>query len=73
MALSSHLWSVGSTSKVAATTYVFHRWIFHLPKTDCQFLLMGLHQTHEQNNAIMKSMGGATSPMNKVYESSLAR
>ena len=46
---------------------------FTFQKTDRQFLLMGLGQIHEQNNAVMKSMGGATSSLNKVDESSLAR
>ena len=34
---------------------------------------MGLDQSHEQNNAAMKGMGGATSSLDKVDESSLAR
>ena len=42
-------------------------------KNDRQFSLMGLDQIHEQNNAVMKGMGGATSSLNKVDESSLAR
>ena len=46
---------------------------FIFQKTDRQFLLMGLDQIHEQNNAVMKGMGGATSSLNKVDESSLAR
>ena len=43
--------------------------IFH--KTDRQFSLMGLVQIQEQNNAVMKGMGGATSSVNKFDESSL--
>ena len=46
---------------------------FTFQKTDRQFLLMELDQIHEQNNTVMKSMGGATSSLNKVDESSLAR
>ena len=46
---------------------------FTFQKTDCQILLMGLHQTHKQNNGIMKGMGRATSSLNKVDKSSLAR
>ena len=34
---------------------------------------MGLDQIHEQNNSVMKGMGGATPALNKVDESSLAR
>ena len=34
---------------------------------------MGLDQIHEQNNAVMKGMGGATPSLNKVDESSLGR
>ena len=34
---------------------------------------MGLNQIHEQNNAVMKDMGGATPSLNKVDESSFAR
>ena len=46
---------------------------FTFQKTDCQILLMGLHQIHKQNNGIMKGMGRATSSLNKVDKSSLAR
>ena len=46
---------------------------FIFQKTDCQFSLMGLDQIHEQNNAVMKDMGGATPSLNKVDESSFAR
>ena len=46
---------------------------FTFQKTDRQFSLMGLDQIHEQNNAVMKGMGGATSSLNKFDESSLAR
>ena len=46
---------------------------FFFQKLDCQFSLMRLDQIHEQNIAIMKSMGGATSSLNKVDQSSLAR
>ena len=46
---------------------------FTFQKTDCQFSLMGLDRFHEQSNAVMKGMGGATSSLNKVDESSLAR
>ena len=34
---------------------------------------MRLDQIHEQNNAVMEAMGGGTSSLNKVDESSLAR
>ena len=34
---------------------------------------MGLDQIHKQNNAVMKAIGEATSSLNKVDESSLAR
>ena len=46
---------------------------FTFQKTDCQFSLMGLDRIHQQSNAVMKGMGGATSSLNKVDESSLAR
>ena len=46
---------------------------FTFEKTDRQFSLNGLDEIHEQNNAVMKDMGGATSLLNKVDESSLAR
>ena len=43
---------------------------FTFQKTDCRCSLMGLDQIHEQNNAVMKGMGGATSSLNKADESS---
>ena len=46
---------------------------FTFQKTDHKFSLMGLDQIHEQNNAIMKGMGGVSSSLNKVDESSMAR
>ena len=46
---------------------------FTFQKTDHQFSLMGLDQINEQNNGVIKGMGGATSSLNKVDESSLAR
>ena len=46
---------------------------FTFQKTDRQFSLMELDQIHEQSKAVMKGMGGATSSLNKVDESSLAR
>ena len=46
---------------------------FIFQKTDRQFSLMVLDQIHEQNNAVMKDMGGVTSSLNKADESSLAR
>ena len=46
---------------------------FTFQKADCQFSLMGLDQIQEQNNDVMKGMGGATSSVNKVDESSLTR
>ena len=46
---------------------------FTFQKTDRQFSLLGLDQVHEQNNAVMKGMGGVTSSVNKEDESSLAR
>ena len=42
-------------------------------KTDSKFSLMEIDQIHEQNNAVMKDMGGATSLLNILDESSLAR
>ena len=44
---------------------------FTFQKNDHQYLLMALDQIHEQNNVVMKGMGGATSSLNKVDESSL--
>ena len=46
---------------------------FTFQKTDRQFSLMGLHQIHEQSNAVMKGIGGATSSVNKFDESSPLR
>ena len=46
---------------------------FTFQKSDREFSLMGLDQVHEQNNAVMKGIGGATPSLNKVDESSLAR
>ena len=46
---------------------------FTFQKTDHQFSLMGLDEINEQNDAVIKGMGGATSSLNKVDESSLAR
>ena len=34
---------------------------------------MGIDQVHEQNNAVIKGMAGATSVLNKNHESGLAR
>ena len=34
---------------------------------------MGLDRIHEQNNAVMKGVGEATSSLNKADESALAR
>ena len=46
---------------------------FTFQKTDLQFSPIGLGRIHKQNNTEMKDMGGATSSMNKVDESLLAR
>ena len=46
---------------------------FTFQKTDRKFSLIGLDQIHEQNNAVIKGIGRATSSLNKVDESSLAR
>ena len=46
---------------------------FTFKKPNRQFSLMGLDQIHEQNNAVMKGMGGATPSLNKADESSLVR
>ena len=46
---------------------------FTFQKTDRQFSRMGLDEIHEQNNVVMKGVSGATSSLNKVDESSLAR
>ena len=34
---------------------------------------MGIDQAHEQNNAVIKGMGGATSVLNKDDKTGLAR
>ena len=59
-----------------ASLHKLIRWYFEyfiLQKNDRQFSLMGLDHIHEQNNNVMKGMSGATSSLNKVDESSLAR
>ena len=46
---------------------------FAFQKSNKKFSLMGIDQPHEQNNAVIKSMGGATSVLKKDDESGLAR
>ena len=46
---------------------------FAFQKTNRKFSLMGIDQAHEQNNVVIKGMGGATSVLNKDDESGLAR
>ena len=55
--------------------YISFSWMDILlsKKLIVSFRFMGLDQIHEQNNSVMKGMGGATPTLNKVDESSLAR
>ena len=46
---------------------------FALQKANKKYSLVGIDQAHEQNNAVIKGMGGATSVLNKDDESELAR
>ena len=46
---------------------------FAFQKSNKTFSLMRIEQTHEQNNAVIKGMSGATSELNKGDESGLAR
>ena len=45
---------------------------FTFQKSNRKFPLMGIDQAHEQNNRVIKGMGGATSVLNKDDESGLA-
>ena len=51
----------------------FEKGFFTFQKTQSQFSLMGLDQIHEQNNAVIKGMGGATKLLNVDDDSFLAR
>ena len=46
---------------------------FAFQKSDNKFSLMGIDQAHEQNNPVIKGMGGAVPFLNKEDESALAR
>ena len=46
---------------------------FAFQKSDRKCSLMGIDQAHEQNNAVIKGMGGAVPFVNKEDESALAR
>ena len=46
---------------------------FAFQKSNKKFSLIRIDQTHEQNNAVIKGMGGATSVLNKDGESGLER
>ena len=46
---------------------------FNFQKSNKKFSLMRINQAHEQNNAAIMGMGGATSVRNKDDESGLAR
>ena len=46
---------------------------FLLLKTNKQFSRMALDQPHKQNNRYIKSVNGATSPINRQNESALFR
>ena len=72
--LSVHLYDLLALPQYSPRLYnIFKDGYFTFQKTDRQFSLIGLDQVHEQNNAIMKGMGGATLLFNQVDESSLAR
>ena len=46
---------------------------FSFTKTKCPFSQIALDQVHEQNNKIIKGVGGATSLLNTQDESVLIR
>ena len=71
--LSIHIYDLLALTQNSPQLHKFFKdgyFTFH--KTDRQFSPMGLDQIHEQKNAVMKGVGGATS-LDKVDESLLAR
>ena len=46
---------------------------FSFQKSHREFLRIGLDQTHERNNKIIKGCGGASHLLKKVYDSALIR
>ena len=49
------------------------RWRFCFSKIKQNIFIDAVEQAHEQNNAVIKGMGGAISGLNKGDESGLAR
>ena len=59
--ISVHLFDLLSLDKTSLHLYQkFQEGYFAFQKTNSEFSLMGLDQVHEQNNTIIKGMGGAT-------------
>ena len=69
-----HLYDLVNLPNTSPYLYnCFSDGLFALQKSNKKFSLMGIEQAHEQNNAVIKSMGGATSVLDKDDESGLAR
>ena len=54
------------------TVQMFFRWLFCFSKVKQKVSLIWIDQAHEQNNAVIKGMGGVTLVLNKDDESGLA-
>jgi len=72
--ISIHLYDLFTLPQLAPHLHKsFMDGYFTFQNTDRQYSLIGLDQVREQNNAVMKGMGGVTSLVNREDESSLAR
>ena len=69
-----HLYSLVNSPTTLPYLYkCFSDTYFNFQKSNKKFSLMRINQAHEQNNAAIMGMGGATSVRNKDDESGLAR
>ena len=62
-----------TTSYIILPLHMFFRWLFCFSKVKQKISLMGIDQVHEQNTAVIKGTGRATSVLNKDDKSGLAR
>ena len=69
-----HLYNLVNSPTTSLYLYkCFSDTYFNFQKSNKKFSLMRINQAHEQNNATIMGMGGATSVRNKDDESGLAR
>ena len=69
-----HLYDLVNLSTTSPYLYkCFSDGCFAFQKSNKKFSLMGIDQAHEQNNAVIKGICGATSVLNKDNESGLAQ